>query len=175
MSEQISALIDGEVDDAQLTKRIEDVLSNKNAVNVSRDYQMIGDAMRGELASSDQLTQSIMEKIEQEPTVLSPNAITQLPTQTDTSNSVVTKKPIPRIWSVAASVAAVMVVGLFAINQEVAQPEASFIAAAQTAPAKPVNTPTISRASIPTQYLEAHRASAPSVGSHYIQAANFSE
>lgn len=190
MSEQVSEILDGEVETSELAKRLSSMLSNKTAKAAYRDYQLIGDAMRGTYQYDDKLTQSIMDKIDLEPTILSPSASvkstesqlpeSQLPDNINFIHSNNNVKFIPRAWSIAASVAAVMVVGLFVVNQEmhtfmdqttmaVAQSDEVTLNGAYQA------TSALNPASIPEEYLRAHRASAPSVGSHYIQAVNYAE
>ncbi len=182
MSEQISALIDGEIEEGQAAKSVSAVLSNKSAVKAARDYQLIGDIMRGADLPSTNLSQSIMDQIELEPTILSPNA----GAVNNTEKSEVTKSNVmpfrlPKSWSIAASVAAVMMVGAFAVNQDLAGPISGgvmTVALSDTAVEKvvPVDKSVVATvATIPQAYIRAHRASAPSVSSHYIQTVNFSE
>jgi sigma-E factor negative regulatory protein RseA len=190
MSEQVSEMLDGEIEQSELAKRLSSMLSNKTAKAAYRDYQLIGEAMRGTYEYDDKLTQSIMDKIDLEPTILSPSASIRSAESTVADNELGNNvelihsnnnvRFLPRAWSIAASVAAVMVVGLFVMNQEMHtfmdQPTMA-IAQSDEMTLNGVNqTPTaLTPTAIPEEYLRAHRASAPSVGSHYIQAVNYTE
>lgn len=179
MNEQLSALIDDEIALAEATHLLAAVQSNKHLSEAWSQYHLIGDAMRGTPAFSADFKQNLMQKIDLEATVLSPNALggrTELP---------VAKTKLPASWSIAASVAAVMVVGWMAVQQQpmlgsdmkvaaILQP-----AAIKTAEVAPVITEKATVAemkeSIPTEYLIAHQAAAPSLSSYYIQPVNYSE
>lgn len=178
MSEQVSAFLDGEMEHTQLDKRIQKLLSDKHAVRAYREYQQIGEALRGQ--SHDQaehrLTEAVMASIDKEPTILSPNAIPAVAVE-QASRS---KSQVAPAWSIAASVAAVMVVGLFSWQQSTTNVPS--LAQAQPLPAPlqlvkqvAVANQSASTGRIPQAYLEAHRVSAPSAASHYIQTVNFSE
>jgi len=67
----------------------------------------------------------------------------------------------PLFWSVAASVAAVMFVGLVVFELEIGGQE-------ELAPVEIAN-------SLPIEYLQAHQSLAPSGASYYIQSASFTE
>lgn len=74
MNEQISALIDDEIaleDAAHLMAALQ---ANSGAAQAWSHYHLIGDAMRGTEALSPNFKHNLMQKIELEPTVLSPNA-----------------------------------------------------------------------------------------------------
>jgi sigma-E factor negative regulatory protein RseA len=77
------------------------------------------------------------------------------------------KSKLPATWSIAASFAAVMVVGVM-VMQVQTQPNNEFAPVA-VAEIEPVEQ------SIPAEYLMAHQASAPSASSYYIQSASYSE
>lgn len=180
MTEQVSAFLDGEMDRERLDKNIQKLLSDKQAMQTYRDYQSIGEMMRGQIPNAKpDLTSQIMAKIEIEPTVLSPNAI-QAPSSISVSLPKHDIKTIAPAWSIAASVAAVMVVGLFSW-QNTPTEQATFAQAGlvavpsmSVASAKPASQ-AVTADAIPAYYFEAHRVSAPSVGSHYIQTVNYAE
>lgn len=188
MSEQISELLDAEVEKNELAERLNNLLSNASAKEAWRDYQMIGDVMRNTYVSNDQLTKSIMDQIHLEPTILSPNAIDQVLPSVDQANEnikqlddVRAKRALPRVWSVAASAAAVVVVGLFLANQQMqGAGDLEKLNMAQSSEVEIKATPdnllaAVEPTSIPAEYLEAHRVSAPSVGSFYIQPVNYTD
>lgn len=176
MTEQISAFVDGEMGRERLEKNIKKMLSDKHAMQAYHDYQRIGDAMRGELYQTEKpdLTSQIMASIDAEPTVLSPNAI-----QPATPMSATVSVKRPQVWSIAASVAAVVAVGLLTWQQQSVQDNVFGTTLAATAsPVVPTQTVIKQYAkvnNIPQHYLEAHHVSAPSVGSHYIQSASYAE
>lgn len=175
MTEQVSAFLDGEMDRERLDKNIQKLLSDKHAMHSYQEYQRIGEIMRGQEANvMPNLTSQIMAKIDAEPTVLSPNAI-QSPSSANEAINQAGKSFSPA-WSIAASVAAVMVVGLFSWQN--APMEQTTLAQAGLVSMQPAAKPSNRIATvdaIPSYYLEAHHVSAPSVGSHYIQTVNYSE
>lgn len=176
MTEQVSAFLDGEMDRRRLGKDIQSLLSDKHAMQKYREYQTISSAIRdGAFSVDSDFSSKIMAKIDAEPTVLSPNAI-QAPSASTVSSPAPAAKSMPKSWSIAASVAAMMVVGF--ISWQNAPLEEPTLAQA------PVNEPAIDQSvenriatvdTIPAYYLEAHRVSAPSVGSHYIHTVNYAE
>lgn len=176
MTEQVSAFLDGELDRRRLDKNIQSLLSDKQAMQKYRDYQAISDVMRGEhLTTRPDFSSRIMAKIDAEPTVLSPNAI-QAPSTIASENTKHVTKSTSAAWSIAASVAAVMVVGLISWqNAPSEQPSFAQAAVGESAMSEKSINRIATVDSIPDYYLEAHRVSAPSVGSHYIHTVNYSE
>lgn len=162
MSEQISALMDDEIAVEDAEYLITSIHANKQASQTWHHYHLIGDAMRGDVGLSTNFKQKLMQKIDQEPTVLAPSAAHVSASKTD-----VVRDKLPAKWSIAASVAAVMVVGWMTIQQQTQTDRAS--AVIEVAEATTVNQ------TIPTEYLTAHQSSAPSTSSYYIQSVNYSE
>ncbi|MEO6118604.1 MAG: sigma-E factor negative regulatory protein, partial [Methylotenera sp.] len=74
MNEQISALLDGEVALEDASHLITSVQSNRQAAETWSQYHLIGDTMRDTPSFSANFKQNLMLKLDQEPTVLSPNA-----------------------------------------------------------------------------------------------------
>lgn len=73
MKEQISALIDGELDESE-ARRVLDALNGSAALREEwRCYGLIGDCLRGEGTGRD-LSASVMARLGSEPTVLAPVA-----------------------------------------------------------------------------------------------------
>lgn len=222
MSEQISTLLDGELPVENFSKELNSLLGNKKSQQLWRNYQLIGDAMRDVPQLSDDFTARLMEKIELEPTVLAPSALPRVMPQSVQHH----KSTLSLPWAMAASCAAVLMVGWALVNQQwQATPEAAMGLAAvttpqRTQPAVPVQTAAVqvpmsvaqsnqenmqivevvdhnksTRATekvaqqsvnsdvvaeesapiAPLEYLAAHHATAPSVGSYYIQTASYSE
>lgn len=111
--EWVSAAADGETDEQALAQLAADTDSHDKWQN----YHMIGDAMRGELPQTIalDLSQSIADAIEQEPTILVPKQ-PEAPTEiiapvTPKSNVVSLFKQFGQ-YAIAASVALVAVVGV---------------------------------------------------------------
>jgi sigma-E factor negative regulatory protein RseA len=153
MKDQISALIDDEIS----LRDAEYLYTALKAKGESREcwvtYQLIGDVMRQSPILKSDLSGRIMRQIESEPTIFAPN--------NELSSSAQVAKKSPMLWSVAASFAAVMFVGMIVLQQQGQQPEA--MAPIQIAQ------------SLPAEYLLAHQSIAPSSAAYYIQNAAFSE
>lgn len=162
MTEQISTLIDDELASEDAIRIVAGLYSNKQASEAWSQYHLIGDAMRGSAMLSPQFKQNLMQKIELEPTVLAPNA-----GQIKSSKVAEFKDKLPAKWSIAASFAAVMLVGWVAMHEQTQSGNTE--APIEVADATPVEQ------SIPAEYLMAHQASAPSASSYYIQSVNYSE
>ncbi|HSI38539.1 MAG TPA: sigma-E factor negative regulatory protein [Methylotenera sp.] len=160
MNEQISALIDDEIAVDDAAHLIAAVQSNKQAAEAWGQYHLIGDALRGVKAFNPDFKQNLMQKIDSEATVLSPNAA--LANRSDElKKQTGVKGKITAGWSIAASFAAVVVVGWMAMNQQTQNGD-------ELAPVEMAQ-------SIPAEYLTAHQASAPSASSYYIQSVSYSE
>jgi len=174
MNEQLSALIDDEIALADAAHLLASVQSSKQLGDAWSHYHLIGDAMRGAPPFSSDFKQNLMQKIELEATVLSPSALVGSRVETQA----VAKTRLPRSWSIAASVAAVMVVGWVTVQQQPMIDAGMKMAAIQSAaPQKETTETNVAslKESIPTEYLMAHQASAPSLSSYYIQTVNYAE
>ena len=160
MNEQISALIDDEiaiVDAAYLMTMLQ---SSKLGADAWSQYHLIGDVMRGDNNLSPNFKQNLMQKIDLEPTVLAPNATLGMLGEAFKINH-----KVPASWSIAASVAAVMVVGWMALHQPT-QVTSDLVADAQ---GEAVTS------AIPAEYLLAHQTTAPSGSAYYIQTVSYSK
>lgn len=162
MSEQISALIDDEYAVEDISDIVTAMHANKKAVEAWGHYYLIGDAMRDTHALSPNFKQDLMQKLELEPTVLAPNAI-----QVQTGSLPNLKGRLPTTWSIAASFAAVMLVGWMAMQTQTQSGDVS--TSMEVAKIEPADQ------SIPAEYLMAHQASAPSASSYYVQSVGYSE
>jgi len=146
MKQQLSALVDGEVD----VERCEHIfLAAKSTGEVAqawRDYHIIRDVMRDEAWMQSDMTSRIMGALENEPTILAPQAV---------ASAVKVTHIRPRLskysWSIAASVAAAFFVGMFVLDQ----PEVG-------APAQIADNDT-------EQYVLAHHNYAPTSVTYYTQ------
>ena len=161
MKDQLSALIDGEYDISDSEHLITSAKSGGEMKNCWAHYHLIGDAMRGDGVMSNDFSHRVMAALDAEPTVLAPNAATVSLQANQQSDYKKFTKQSTKLWSVAASVAAVMFVGVMVFQQQFSQPE-------QLAPVEIAQ-------SIPTEYLQAHQAAAPSSAAYYIQNASYAE
>ncbi|MDI1308330.1 MAG: sigma-E factor negative regulatory protein [Methylotenera sp.] len=182
MTEQISALLDDEFALEDAEHLMAGMQTNGYSSEVWSQYHLIGDVMRGANALSPNFKQNLMALIDLEPTVLSPNAAwandPKLFDEKDESNDVAVKKQatnFPRIWSVAASCAAVMVVGWMVLQNQVGNQATPNMVAHAAIPQETVLLPVTNEQDVPVEYLMAHQASAPSASSYYIQSASYTE
>lgn len=161
MKDQLSALMDGEFDTESSEHLITSVKSGGELKSCWTHYHLIGDAMRGEIYMSRDFSHRVMSALEAEPTLLVPNGQNQAQISSKQPAYKTSSYNTPRFWSVAASVAAVMFVGVMVLQQQINQSEAL--------------APVEIAQSVPTEYLQAHQAAAPSNAAYYIQAANYTE
>ncbi len=89
----LSALLDGELDDAAARAVLREVAANSAHRERLRDYCAIGDALRGYGHDSARLRRRVMAALEREPTLLAPMPKTA------------TRKPA--LWLAAAAVTAI--------------------------------------------------------------------
>jgi sigma-E factor negative regulatory protein RseA len=163
MNEQISALIDGEMSAEDAAHIIAAIETSAVAAGAWSQYHLIGDAMRGTGALSPDFKQNLMLELELEPTVLSPKPLLDQATEVLAHS----QSRLPAVWSIAASFAAVMVVGWIALQQQTHTDNVmAATTVAQNAPAD---------AGIAAEYLLAHQATAPSGSAYYIQSVSYSE
>lgn len=186
MTEQISALTDDEIALEDAEHLMASMQPNSHAAEAWSRYHLIGDVMRGSGALSSNFKQNLMAKIDLEPTVLSPNAawvneakgLNETNVLSDVRNRKQTlefKTKLPITWSIAASFAAVMVVGWVVLQTQVANPVQPVMVARVTLPQEAPALPVGNEQAIPDEYLMAHQASAPSASSYYIQSASYTE
>lgn len=143
MNEQISRLMDGEIDASEVNALCTKLRSDA-AMATWTCYHTIGDALRGETAVTRNIGDPLARQLALEPTVLAPRR-----------RSV--PDPVSWAWATAASLAAVMVVGWTAYSMiDKAPPgfakvrEAGTMSAAQMRPT-----------TVPADYLLAHQEYAP--------------
>ena len=108
MNEQISRLMDGEIDASEVDAACV-ALKGDAAMATWSCYHTIGDALRGETAVTRSVAVAVARQLAQEPTVLAPR-----PRAASAAAS--------WAWAVAASVAAVTVVGWTAYSMVDATP-----------------------------------------------------
>jgi len=147
MKEQISALMDDELSTDGLDYLFTATKSDDGLGECWSTYHLIGDVMRGNPMLPPDFKQRLMQKLEAEPAVLAPRNVR--------------RERRPMMWSIAASAAAVMFVGWVVLQQQA--PENA-------------NAPVVEIAqNLPSEYLQAHQAVAPSSSSYFIQPAAYSE
>ena len=118
MKQQLSALVDGEVDIERCEHIVLAAKSTGEVAQAWRDYHVIRDVLREECWMKSDMTSRIMAQLADEPTMLAPQAVIA-------SEKISHIRPhfSKYTWSIAASVAAAFFVGLFVVNQpEVAAP-----------------------------------------------------
>jgi sigma-E factor negative regulatory protein RseA len=167
MKDQLSALIDGELEIESSEHIITSAKSGGELREAWQHYHLIGDALRGDIGRGDcqmrcDFSSRVLQALETEPTVLAVNRVDA----TEALTSAKTKYKTPffkstKVWSVAASVAAVMFVGLILLQHQ-------FFS--QSEDMSPVEI----AQNLPVEYLAAHQSAAPSSAAYYIQAASFS-
>lgn len=172
MNEQISALADNEIALEDAEHLMSGLQSSGPLAEAWSQYHLIGDVMRGTQVLSPSFKQNLMAKLDLEPTVLAPNAglLNAVKTQ---ASSVEAHGKLPAVWSIAASFAAVMVVGWMVLQMQVSDNLTPAIAGAVVPHTTATNVAAAD--AIPAEYLMAHQASAPSASSYYIQSASYSE
>jgi sigma-E factor negative regulatory protein RseA len=146
LKEQISALMDDDLalEDAEYLMTA--LKANGEAAKSWAAYHLIGDVIRGDKVLRQDMTASIMQEIEKQPTVLAPKS------------NVFKSKQVA--GSVAAAVFAVLFVGLVVLKQQ-----------SQDASVAPIE---IAQA-LPAEYLRAHQSMSPSNAAYFIQPAAFTQ
>ncbi|MFO1324060.1 MAG: sigma-E factor negative regulatory protein [Burkholderiales bacterium] len=146
MNESISRLMDGDMSDAEFERCVAE-LKSSDAIHTWTCYHVIGDHLRSAGAHSPRFAARFHAALAAEPTVLAPMARPHVPAQ-----------PATFAWAVAATLAAVTVVGWTAFSMVDAPPtamakarEAASVRAAQVKPP----------ADLPTDYLVAHQEYSP--------------
>lgn len=148
MKENISQLMDGELDDRAAAGAIDSLRRDPEAVDAWRTYHLISDAMRDTPLLSEGFAARLAERLAGEPTVLAPGR----------------GQPRSRlVLAAAASVAAVALVGWLAFGPQPGSPGSQTqVASAPKAPI--VTVTTLPRAT--NDYLLAHQGFSPRV---YLQ------
>ncbi|HSI24230.1 MAG TPA: sigma-E factor negative regulatory protein [Methylotenera sp.] len=164
MKDQLSALIDGELDVASAEHVIKAAKVGGELRNCWAHYHLIGDAIRGDIGhneahTSHDFSARVMGALENEPIIFAPN--TNINSSAGAHISTVSRASAKnnKLWSIAASVAAVMFVGVMVLQLN------------QTEELAPMEI----AQSVPTEYLQAHQAAAPNGAAFYTQTASLIE
>ena len=151
MKDRISALMDGELDDRSASELIGNLAHGSENADAWREYHLIRDAMRGTAPLSEGFSARVAWKLADEPTVLAPRR-----TRPGISDS-------PRwftLSAIAASFAAVALVGWLAFAPQQPTPVPVLAKAQPALEAKPAMVPMPSSAN---DYLLAHQGFSPRV------------
>ncbi len=158
MNENISRLMDGELDQVEF-ERCCGELKSAEAMRTWVCYHVIGDTLRGHAAHSQRFEARFSALLAAEPTVLAPKSRLHVPAQ-----------PATFAWAVAATLAAVTVVGWTAVSMIDAPPTA--LAKAREA-ASVRQAQVTSPAAVGADYLLAHQEYSPAYaiqGGTYLRA-----
>ena len=79
--ERLSALMDGELDDHEVTGELASIKGDPQKETAWAAYHLIGDALRGESVIADDFTVRVQVKLNNEPTVLAPRRWAHRPTR----------------------------------------------------------------------------------------------
>jgi sigma-E factor negative regulatory protein RseA len=143
MSENISRLMDGEVDATELDA-VCAALKSGEAMASWNCYHVIGDALRGEIPATRDVRAAVARRLADEPTVLAPQRS-------------VPSRPAAWAWAAAATLAAVSVVGWTAYSLIDATPAGL----AKAGDAGAMRASEVRVATVPTDLLFAHQEYAP--------------
>ena len=75
MTQEISALMDGELDPQESGRAIGVCCKDADAARLWEEYHLIGDALRGEAGSNSTVAARVAKALAAEPTVLSPGRL----------------------------------------------------------------------------------------------------
>lgn len=166
MRENISALMDGELEGGQAGRLIEQVGRDDEAREAWATYHFIGDVLRGSSSPQAGIQSRIFSSLAEEPTILAPRA----------RPSIFAPSRRARVgMAVAASVATISVVAWMA-RQDAGSPAPLM---AQTAPAQSVAQATVETVPVASiqpanvsEYLLAHEEFSPSAGNYRLTNVN---
>jgi sigma-E factor negative regulatory protein RseA len=153
--EQISALIDGELDSAEAGRQLSRVKQDPDLRNTWDTYHMIGDTLRGSAMVSPGLERRVAQRLASEPTILAPRARSARRISPTVSYAL----------SAAASLSAVAAVAWVALSGNVSGTAEQ--ATVAQAPAAAIVAPQVATVAIPEaarahDYLLAHQGVSPS-------------
>lgn len=159
MKEQLSALMDSELDDEEAQRLIQSMKNNQVLRETWSTYHALGDVLRKAPQLSADFNTRLAQRLAQETTVLAPQR-----------KRPVAAAPQRLSLTLAASVAAVSLVGILALqitrlNQGVLPPQVAAAPVAQQV-AKP---PRVKLTSAANTYLLAHQEFSPSYAPAYVR------
>ena len=142
MGEEISRLMDGELDDTQFDSAC-GKLKHADGIDTWMCYHVIGDALRGAGDVAPGFSRRFAARLAAEPTVLAPR--------------IRTARPLAYAWAAAAGVAAVALVGWVAFGTLQSEPAAM----ARAGESANVRSMQVVPRALPADYLLAHQESSP--------------
>jgi len=143
MNEDISRLMDGELEDDAAVDRVVDGMKRPGAAATWMCYHAIGDSLRGECTVATRVSRRLSIALANEPTVLAPQRRVD--------------RPATWAWAAAATAAAVAVVGWTAVSMT----NEGNTAVALAREAATVRADVLRGQVIPADYLYAHREFSP--------------
>jgi sigma-E factor negative regulatory protein RseA len=149
MKSKISAMMDGELSDAELGDSLQALRTEAEALETWRRYHLISDALRDTQVLSSGFSERFAARLEQEPAILSPMAAPRAAEPGRYRHAL----------AIAAGVAGVALVGAIAYTQF---PEG--IQIAQAPSRAPAAQPEVARVALPREandYLLAHQSYSP--------------
>ena len=177
MNEQLSALMDNELSDTEAVRLIKSMKSNDGLHEAWDTYCLLGDVLRKSSPLSSDFNAKLKQRLAQEPTVLAPQR---------ERVTVTAKRHFP--LSIAASVAAVSLVGILALQitrlnlgdfpaQTAVAPAAQQVALTAPQPQAEKMTATVAHPptavklthATPSSYLLAHQEFSPSYAPAYVR------
>jgi len=138
-------LLDGRVEEGELRSALENLSNNENATHSWRNYNLIGDVIRGEVSETGNcLISKISDALDEEPTILAPVRSTRIAASDSESNVIGLQVLNPSepakndtlkaagMFAIAASVALFAVLGISPVPVEQTN---NTVVATATAPA----------------------------------------
>ena len=149
MKSKISAMMDGELRDAELGESLQALRNEAEALETWRQYHLISDALRDTRVLSSGFSERFASRLEQEPAILAPVALPRAAERGRYRHAL----------AIAASIAGVAMVGAIAYTQFPDSPQFAL------APSKtPAAQPDVARVALPREandYLLAHQSYSP--------------
>ena len=150
--DKISELMDGELDERQARQQLARLKQDSELFSYWHTFHLIGDALRGERALSQDFAQRLIARLSEEPTVLAPRGREM-------------RRVMTYALSAAASMSAVALVGWIAFVNIPLAPQSGIAKAPNTPPQE--TAPPTQLANVPSQgkmneYLIAHQEFSPS-------------
>jgi sigma-E factor negative regulatory protein RseA len=149
MKSKISAMMDGELSDAELGESLRDLRAEDEALEAWRQYHLISDALRDTQVLSSGFSQRFAARLEQEPAILAPTAAPR-PAEHGRYR---------RALAVAASLAGVAMVGAISYTQ--IQEGAQIAQAPARVPSIQQETVRVAPPKEANDYLLAHQSYSP--------------
>lgn len=149
---QMSALMDGELEDHEVSPVLRGICADADLCDCWDDYQCIGSVLREDGDPAFDITGGVMARLAEEPTVLAPSV----------RASIGRRRPL---LALAASATGVALVGVLALVPSGNTVSPANVAASEPSATSRVVRPTASSVSPRLQeYVVAHQAHAPAAG-----------